>query len=504
MLLLALVLGWPQPGRGQSAEDVFPRAQVQAVLTTALTTVLQRHLEVVTPQDLALWSLRGLEVLEPALKLELNAGTLLLSMGERVLGARPLPPQQPGTAPEAAAQPVAFALAALYEAAWGASAAIHQAGPERMLRSGFEELFNHLDPYSRYLTPEEARGARARRVGPSGLGLRLAAGRQGAVVVAALGPDGPASRAGLRLGDRILAIDGTALANLDLVAATALLEGPAETAVSLRVVRAGRRFEILLLRSLLPPDSVQTERRGDVLWVRVLAFTSTTDSHLAEALGSAFAQRPPLAGLVLDLRGNRGGLLGQAVGVAGAFLPGGEVARTGGRHPDSVRIYHALGPDLAEGVPMVVLVDGRTASAAEIVAAALADRGRAVVVGSASMGKGLIQLVVPLPNGAELLVTWSRVLAPLGWPVQGLGVLPALCTSLGAEATAQALAALRGGTAPMAAALARQRASRAPVPASEVAQLRATCPPAEGRDADTEAARALLAMPGAYGAALRR
>ena len=101
-------------------------------------------------------------------------------------------------------------------------------------------------------------------------------------------------------------------------------------------------------------------------------------------------------------------------------------------------------------VPLVVLVDGRTASAAEIVAAALSDRGRGVVVGSATTGKGLIQAVVPLPNGGDLLVTWSRVLAPRGWPIQGLGVLPAVCTSLGAEATAAALARLRQGEPPMA------------------------------------------------------
>ncbi len=472
------------------------------MLAVALGTVLERHLESPSPQELALWSLRGLEVLEPALKPELNASTLLLSAGERVLGARPLPPLPPDAPREAAAQPTAFALAALYEAAWRASPALRQAGPERMLRSGFEELFNHLDPYSRYLTPEEARGARARRVGQAGLGLRLAAARRG-VVVAALAPDSPAARAGLHPGDRVLAIDGIARATLDLNAAAALLDGPAETEVLLRLQRGNRRMEVNLLRSLVPPDSVQSERHDGALWLRVLAFSSATDSQLAEALVAAFGTRaPPPAGVVLDLRGNRGGLLGQAVSVAGAFLPGGVVALTGGRHPGSNRTYQAVGPDLAEGAPLVVLVDGRTASAAEIVAAALADRGRGVVVGSASMGKGLIQAVVPLPNGGELLVTWSRVLAPRGWPLQGLGVLPALCTSLGAEQTALGLAALRRGEAPMGAALARLHAARAPVPASEVAQLRATCPPAEGREADTETAKALLASPESYATAL--
>jgi hypothetical protein len=195
----------------------------------------------------------------------------------------------------------------------------------------------------------------------------------------------------------------------------------------------------------------------------VTAFSSATDNRLADALNAAFASRaPPPAGVVLDLRGNRGGLLGQAVAVASAFLADGVVARTSGRHPDAARTYISAGPDLARGVPLVVLVDGRTASAAEIVAAALSDRGRGVVVGSATTGKGLIQAVVPLPNGGELLVTWSRVLAPRGWPIQGLGVLPALCTSLGAEATAAALVQLRRGEAPMGRVLARLRAARAP------------------------------------------
>jgi carboxyl-terminal processing protease len=192
------------------------------------------------------------------------------------------------------------------------------------------------------------------------------------------------------------------------------------------------------------------------------------------------------------------------VAVASAFLADGVVARTGGRHPDSARTYASAGPDLARGVPLVVLVDGRTASAAEIVAAALSDRGRGVVVGSATTGKGLIQAVVPLPNGGELLVTWSRVLAPRGWPIQGLGVLPAVCTSLGAEAAAAALARLRQGEPPMARPLARLRAARAPVPGSEVTALRSTCPPAEGRPADLAVARTLIEQADAYSTALAR
>ena len=146
---------------------------------------------------------------------------------------------------------------------------------------------------------------------------------------------------------------------------------------------------------------------------------------------------------MLDLRGNRGGLLRQAVGAADILLPAGIVAITAGRDPQATRIWRSAPGELAENMPVVVLVDGRTASAAEILAAALADRGRGVVVGSSTLGKGLVQTIAPLPDGGELFVTWSRVLAPLGWPIQGLGVLPQVCTSLGQDDAE--LAARRAG-----------------------------------------------------------
>ena len=498
MLLLLLLQG----GAARAAE--FPRDLVQAIFATAFDVILDRSLEAASPAELGLWSLRGLEVLEPALRPELRAGTLLLSGPDRLLAARPVPAVVPGMPPADAAGPLAVALAALFDAAWRASPALRQAGPERMLQNAFEELFNHLDPYSRYLTPEEAANARARRVGHSALGLRLAAGRGRAAVITLVEPGGTADRVGLRAGDRLLAVDGVPVSGRALGEAAALLEGPAGTAAVLRIQRGPRRLDIVLPREVVAPDTVHTERRDDILWLRIDGFASDTDRRLIAALRNALADSAaaPLRGLVLDLRGNRGGLLGQAVAVASTFLHGGLVARTVGRHPDAARLYLADETDHAERLPMVVLIDGRSASAAEIVAAALSDRGRAVTVGSATTGKGLVQLVAPLPNGGELLVSWAQVVAPLGWPIQGLGVLPEVCTSLGTEATAAALVALRRGESPMAAALARERAARAPVPAPEVTALRAACPPAEGREGDLQVAQALLQSPPAYAAAL--
>ena len=483
------------------------------MLATALGAVLERHIERAPPASLALWSLRGLGVLEPSLRPELRGDVLVLGAGsERPLAVRVLPTLPPAAAPESAAPALAHALVAMFDAAWRTSPALRRAGPERMLRSAFDELFDHLDPHSRYLTPEEAVAARIRRVGQAGLGLRLgvAGGRRSRardVVVSALAPDGPAAAAGLRVGDRILAIDGVPVSGRNLGFAATLLEGPTGTEVEIRIERDGRRRAMLLGRMATQTSPVRAEARDGVLWLRIEAFADTTDDRLAEALAAgAGAAR----GVVLDLRGNRGGLLTQAVAVASAFLPSGTIALTAGRHPDAARLWQASGPDLAEGLPLVVLVDGRSASAAEIVAAALGERGRAVVVGSVTTGKGLIQAVVPLPNGGELLVTWSQVLGPSGWPIQGIGVLPAVCTSLGAEALAEDLARLRRDEPPTGAAPARPRALRtlpppaAPLSAAQIAALRASCPPVEGREADVAAARALLDAPNAYAAALAR
>lgn len=470
------------------------------MLAEAFRLVIERHLERAEPADLALWSLRGLGALDPRLEAALRGGELGLALDGRPLAGLPAP-RLAGRDAAATAAALGTALAGLYEAAWAASAPLRRAGAERVIASGFEELFNHLDPYSRYVTPAEARAAREGRVGQSGLGLRVGL-RGNVLAVVAVTPNGPAAEAGIRVGDRLLAVDGRPLGPRDPGLAATLLEGPEGSEVTLTLARGNRPRAVTLVREVVVPETVQAERRHDILWLTVSGFSVLTDRRITAELVDAFAQRPP-RGVVLDLRGNRGGLLGQAVAVADAFLVAGEVARTEGRHPDAARRYEAAGQDLAQGRPVVVLVDGRTASAAEVVAMGLAERGRGVVVGSATMGKGLIQLVGPLPNGAEILVTWSQLVAPAGWPLQGLGVLPAVCTSLGPESLAASLARLARGEVAMAAVLERARQVRPAAPAAEIAALRGACPPAEGRAADPAAARTLIETPAAYLTALR-
>lgn len=503
MLPLAALLPRPAAAQEAARTGAYPREEMRLVLGAGFETILDRHLDAATAGDLMLWALAGMAALDAELSIVRTGREVILRQGERTLFARPLPAQESGERRAAAGGAAADRLTLFHQAAWGASAPVRRAGAPRLVQASFEAIFSHLDPFSRYVTPEEAQSARERRTGEAGLGMRLAPGRQGGTVVVALSPSGPAAEAGLRLGDRVLAIDGIRLRPRDATSAALLLEGPAGSEVVLLIERGRRREEMTLRRALPPGMPVTAERVDEVLVIRIPAFSAQTERQAAAVLLGALSQWSPRA-VLLDLRGNRGGLLSQAAAVADIFLGPGEAFRTLGRHGDSSRIYVTAGGDLAEGRPLVVVVDGRSASSAEIVAATLGDRGRAAIAGTATMGKGLVQLVVPLPDGGELQMSWSRLVMAAGWPLQGLGVLPGLCMAGGAEETARSLAALRAGARPMGPAQTRQRALRHPAPATEVEALRARCPPGEVADADLAAVRALALDPLAHAAAVAR
>jgi carboxyl-terminal processing protease len=467
---------------------------VQQVTATALAFMAPRTLDPAPVWQLAMWGLSGLTTLDSQLSSRLDDNELRLTAGSRLIAVRTPPPDDPGAWAEATAQ--------LVRAAWDTSEQVRKAGTEGIIQAFFDELFNHLDPYSRYAPPAEAAADRIRRAGRAGIGITVEQTRRGAQVQS-IAADGPAANAGIRRGDVIVEIDGQATADLDLDTISGLLAGPENTwlALSLRE-RAGRVRTLTLERVRVPPETVQPVRVEGVLLLRISGFASDTGARLAhEIVRGTTGPRPP-RGVVLDLRGNRGGLLSQAASAAETLVPDGMLATTAGRDPAAAHEFRANGVDLARGLPIIVMVDGRSASAAEIMAAALADRGRAVVVGSSTLGKGLVQTITPLPDGGELFITWSRVLAPLGWPLQGLGVLPQVCTSLGQDSVERQLAALAEGQSLMDRAIWRHRNARAPLPAAEMLEIRNACPAAEGRDLDLAAARALIDRPAAYAAAL--
>ncbi len=459
----------------------------------ALAFAAPRTLDPATAQDLTLWGLHGITTLDPMLATELRGSRLQLSAMHRLLYDKQAP---------APADALGWGQAAadVEAAACAESVAVRAAGTQGVIQGFFDEMFNHLDPYSRYEPPAPAEAERTKLSVDAGAGIGLIASGRG-VVVDSLVPDGPGEDAGVRVGDRVLTIDGHRASPHALDRARALLSGPEGTEVDIHVRGLdGLARDLTVTLAYVPPETVFSERDGNLLVVRISSFTSNTAERLSEALEAGLAAGPPPAAIVVDLRGNRGGLLRQAVTSVALLADHGIIASTAGRAPEATHDWRIDGGDLTHGRPVMILVDGRSASAAEIMAAALADLGRGVVVGSATLGKGLVQTITRLPDGGELFVTWSRVLAPRGWPIQSLGVIPQVCTS-GTKVQA-ALADLLAGRQDMQAALTASRAARAPLPVAKALDIRSLCPAAEGGDDDMRAAHFLADHPAAYREAL--
>jgi carboxyl-terminal processing protease len=478
-----------------ASQTGFDTPLTAKVFSAALVFAAPRTLDPATAQDLALWGLGGITALDPELTTELRAGHLLLTdMGRTVFDHA-----APGPDDAAAWGHIAAEVEAV---AYAQSATLRAVGTQGLIQGFFDEMFNHLDPYSRYEPPAPAEAERSKLSLDAGAGVQLIARGQN-VVVEGVVPDGPAQQAGLRVGDRVLTVDGKRAHANRLDRVRAWLSGPEGTQVSVRVQGLDgvvRRADLSL--AYVPPETVFSERDGNLLVVRISSFTSNTAERLSDTLEAGLAATPPPAAIVVDLRGNRGGLLRQAVTSVALLADHGVIASTAGRAPDAAHDWRIDGGDLTHGLPVIVLVDGRSASASEIMAAALADLGRAVVVGSATLGKGLVQTITRLPDGGELYVTWSRVLAPRGWPIQSLGVLPQVCTSLPPDDVAHEREDLLAGTDDLKAPLAASRAARPPLAVAQALQIRSACPAAEGQDGDLATAHFLIDHPAAYRAAL--
>lgn len=316
-------------------------------------------------------------------------------------------------------------------AAQNASTKIRAAEQETIYQTVFEGIVTKLDRFSRYASAAKAADNRALREGFGGIGVRISL-EDGNVRVVSVTPYSPAQRSGLRIDDIITHVDGQPIAGLAQEEVISLLRGPVDSRVSVTIQRRNdpSPFGFTLTRAHIVAETVTYAREGDAAYFHIVGFNADTAKNLQRAI--ADAQREiggKLDGYILDLRDNPGGLLDQAVAVADLFVESGRISSTHGRHPDSHQYFEASAGDVAGGKPIVLLVNANSASAAEIVAAALQDRGRGVVIGSNSYGKGTVQSVLPLPNRGELLLTWARFHAPSGYTLNELGVLPSICTS---------------------------------------------------------------------------
>ncbi|HWB49645.1 MAG TPA: S41 family peptidase [Stellaceae bacterium] len=378
------------------------------------------------------------------------------------------------------------------------------ATPEDLIdKAVFDGMTGALDRFSRYATPDEARDQRAARDGFGGIGVTLETANND-FTITAVSDNSPAQRAGVQVGDRIVAIDGASVAGRQAIDIIHQLRGPIGTAVTLTVQRAGtsasRNFKVE--RALVVVPTVTASRDGNIAIFRVASFNQSTTQRLTEAIIEAQRQaNGRLAGIVIDLRGNPGGLLDQAVSLSDLFIAKGPIISTVGRHPASHQYFAATGRSLAPSTPLVVLINGGSASASEIVAAALQDVGRAVVIGTSSYGKGTVQTVMRLPNEGELTITWARLVTPSGYYLQQHGVVPTLCTSgLGGGGEAALDAVLRR---PVDASDADASHPRASLNDTAWSTLRHSCPAQPtSSPLDLRLAERLLSDPARYSAAL--
>ena len=300
----------------------------------------------------------------------------------------------------------------------------------KLVEGAINGMITSLDPHSRYMNESAWHEMQDTTHGEfGGLGIEVTM-EDGLVKVVAPIDGTPAAKAGIMSGDLVAQIDDEAVQGLTLEQAVSKMKGPVKTKTKLTIIRKGsdNPINLTIVREIIsvPPVSYHTDG-GNIGYIRISSFNEKTTDELKKAIGDISKQIPVsnLAGFVVDLRNNPGGLLEQAVSVSSAFMTRGEVVSTRGRKPEETQRFSARGGDLAKGKPLVVLINGGSASASEIVAGALHDHKRATLIGTRSFGKGSVQTIIPLgsSNGA-LALTTARYFTPSGRSIQARGISP--------------------------------------------------------------------------------
>ena len=298
-----------------------------------------------------------------------------------------------------------------------------------LIEAAINGMLTSLDPHSSYLSPNDAADMRVQTRGEfGGLGIEVTQ-EEGFVKVVSPIDGTPADSAGVEAGDFITHVDGESVLGLTLDEAVDMMRGPVGSEIVITVVREGEAepFDVSIIRDTIKLTAVRARTERNSVVLRVTTFNDQTFKNLESGLNEQIEEAggmDKVTGIVLDLRNNPGGLLTQAIKVADAFLDEGEIVSTRGRNPEDGERFNATEGDLANGLPMVVLINGGSASASEIVAGALKDHRRAIVVGTKSFGKGSVQTVMPLRGDGAMRLTTARYYTPSGRSIQALGVSP--------------------------------------------------------------------------------
>ena len=496
VMLLTACSGMQDGQRNTARVDPLA-TDLRAILVMGLTDIHSVYIEDISPETLSLAALRALDGLAPDLSIDTQKDLFRIA---RVGGSEAEDVRRPS-----GASPASWggALAEAILAARRLSPRLAGMDGEALYTALFGAMTDQLDRFSRYAGRDATRANRAEREGYGGIGVTIRSHPEGALIEA-VDADTPAAAAGLAVDDVIVAIDDTPMAGRALATVAERLRGPVEVSVTLTIRRQGidPTQDVEVGRTRIVPNTVQFSMEGGLAVVRLTGFNRLTAKRMAEALARAQSTaRPRLVGAVLDLRGNLGGVVDQAIEAADLLLDKGIILETYGRHPRSRQHFEAEPGDVTGGLPIVVLIDGASASSAEILASALQDNDRAVVVGATSFGKGSVQTVLPLePNDAELILTWAEFVAPSGYALNHVGVLPSLCTAGRTNAQAALRRALANDAQVLRRAFAIRRATDNRNPEAR-RRAQALCPwqPAVGEgDVDMDAARAIIQSPAVY------
>jgi carboxyl-terminal processing protease len=310
---------------------------------------------------------------------------------------------------------------------------------KKLIEAAINGMLTSLDPHSSYLPPDDYDDMRVQTRGTfGGLGIEVTQ-EEGFIKVVSPMDGTPAAEAGIESGDFITQVDGESLMGLTLDQAVEKMRGPVGSELTITIVREGTTepFDVTLTRDTIKLTAVKGRLEGKTAVLRITTFNDQTYPNLEDSLKKAVDEAGGLDkinGVVLDLRNNPGGLLTQAIKVSDAFLDKGEIVSTRGRNPEDSERYNATAGDLAEGKPIVVLINGGSASASEIVTGALQDHHRAVVVGTKSFGKGSVQTIMPIQGDGAMRLTTARYYTPSGRSIQALGIAPDITVQQPAKA----------------------------------------------------------------------
>jgi carboxyl-terminal processing protease len=472
----------------------FSREDTAALFSAGLDTIQLYYVKEPDIPRMVLRGLNGLAELDPGFHAERDGEVIKLIYRNAAVATLTAPTENDVVR-------WGYLTAAALETARLKSPDIAATDLERSYKVVFNAALAELDQFSRYQSAKDAQLSRAHRQGYSGIGISLGK-RDEIITVREVFEDTPANEAGIRIGDTIRRVDGVEIIGWALDKVVPVLRGSAGSQVDLTLMRNKKDLSVSLIRREVIKQTVFTTLINNSAVFRVTGFNEQTSRRMQEHIDTA---RETLGdsvnGAVLDLRDNRGGMLDEAVNLADLFMTNGTILTTVGRHESSQQNFRAEPGDNAERLPLVVLINSGSASASEVVAAALQESGRGLLIGARSYGKGSVQRVRDLPNNGALNLTWATMRAPSGYSLSRFGVFPTICTG-GEGATApNMLEIIRRGEVLDAnlGPLRRIAESLDPLSQSELLQ-RCADPPrtSKAEDIDLDLALGLLANPVLY------